>query len=89
MISEIAGAAAGIHVILALVLTILALRAWIRVRAQRMLMLSVAFTAFLAQGIVLALYTLSDVLNENVAITMALVANAIALLAVYVGVSKP
>lgn len=82
-------AAVGVQLVLALALTILALRAVRRTQAKRMGFLAGAFLAFLLQGTIIAVALFTTRWDLEAATGWAMLLNAIALAVIYLGVLRP
>ena len=89
MAAVVESAAAGAQLVLAAVLVVVAVRAARRTGSPRLGLLALAFTGFLAQGLVLAYALLTVRLDLGTAVATALALNAAALCLVYVGVLRP
>lgn len=82
----VASAAAGVQVVIAAMLAVIAARAYARVRSTRVLLVALAFGAVLLQGVVTAWALLSPSLSLETGITAGLALNSLGLLAIYFGV---
>jgi hypothetical protein len=81
-------AALAAQIVLALALTVFAVRAWSRVRDGRTGLLAVAFILLLAQATAILLATSMDLLSLDAAVTIGTFLELGALLALYVGILR-